>query len=46
LLTVVGVLLAVAVAIRALGSLELRRLRDVLLPVRGATAPRIGPTSV
>jgi hypothetical protein len=45
LLTMVGVLLAVAVAIPALGSLELRRLRDVLLPVRGATARRIGPTS-
>jgi hypothetical protein len=46
LLTMVGVLLAVAVAIPALGSLELRRLRDVLLPVRGATARRIGQTSV
>jgi hypothetical protein len=45
LLTTVGVLLAVAVAIPALGSLELRRLREVLLPVRAATARRIGPTS-
>jgi hypothetical protein len=46
LLTVVGVLLAAAVAIRALGSLERQGLRDLLLPVRGVTARRIRASRV